>query len=397
MKVLHVITGLDVGGAELQLDAVLQHTRHDADVVTLYNPGPVADRLRDHGVSVRDLGMRSNTEVNALPRLYKIIRAGRYDVVHTHLYRAQVYARPAARLARTRVVVTTEHSIGETHIERRRMTQPVRALYLASELTSDATIAVADVVRERLVRWGVPARKITVIPNGLDFAGLGFDPAVRAAVRQQFGIPPDAYVIGTLGRLDPNKRIDLAIEAAAPLLSDRRKMLIVGRGEESERLTQVAARHGVADHVIFGGYQADMAAMLSAFDLNLTTSEQETFGLSVLEALASGLPVCYTTCPALDGISTDRARQVAGNVPSLRAELAKEMEAGVRPRQPVTEVLQRYGIESVASRIDDLYEQQAARRSGRARPSAGGPSAGGPNAGGPNAGGPDAGGHCGDR
>jgi glycosyltransferase involved in cell wall biosynthesis len=367
MKVLHVITGLDVGGAELQLDAVLQHTRHDGDVVTLYNPGPVADRLREHGVSVRDIGMQRNTELGAMLRLYKIIRAGRYDVVHAHLYRAQIYARPAARLARTPVIVTTEHSIGETHIERRKMSTPVRALYLASELTSDATIAVADVVRERLVRWGVPARKITVIPNGLDFSSLGFDPGTRAAVREQFGIAPDTYVIGTLGRLDPNKRIDLAIEAAAPLLGEHCKLLIIGRGEDSERLEAVAARLGVSEHVIFGGYQADMTAMLSSFDLNLTTSLQETFGLSVLEALANGLPVLYTTCPALDGISTDRARQVAGTVPALRAELSKEIETGTRPRQPVIEVLDRYGIVSVAGRIDDLYERLAAGGERRAQ------------------------------
>jgi glycosyltransferase involved in cell wall biosynthesis len=362
MRVLHVITGLDVGGAELQLDAVLQHTRNHADVVTLYNPGPVADRLRDHGVSVRDLGMQRNTELGALLRLYRIIKQGRYDVVHAHLYRAQIYARPAARLARVPVIVTTEHSIGETHIERRKMTTSVRALYLASELTSDATIAVADVVRDRLVRWGVPRRKITVIPNGLDFGGLGFDPAKRAEVRAQFGIDPGAYVIGTLGRLDPNKRIDMAIEAAAPLLGDQTKMLIIGRGEEMEHLQGLVARLGLTEHVIFGGYQADMTAMLSAFDLNLTTSLQETFGLSVLEALANGVPVLYTTCPALDGISTDRARQVEGSVRALRAELAKEIEAGVRARQPVIEVFDQYGIDSVAVRIDDLYDDQAARR-----------------------------------
>jgi glycosyltransferase involved in cell wall biosynthesis len=371
MKVLHVITGLDVGGAELQLDAVLQYTRHDADVVTLYNPGPVADKLRGHGVRVRDLGMGRNTELGAMLRLYKIIRTGRYDVVHAHLYRAQVYARPAARLAGTPVIVTTEHSIGETHIERRKMSTPVRGLYLASELCSDATIAVAEVVRERLIRWGVPDRKITVIPNGLDFSALVFDPAARTAVREQFGIAPDAYVIGTLGRLDPNKRIDLAIEAAAPMLGDKCKLLIVGRGEDSERLEAVAAKLGVTDHVIFGGYQADMTAILSSFDLNVTTSVQETFGLSVLEALSNGLPVLYTTCPALDGITTDRGRQVAGNVTALRAEMGKEIEAGARPRKPVTEVMDLYGIESVAGRIDGLYERLAAARLSTARLGAG--------------------------
>jgi glycosyltransferase involved in cell wall biosynthesis len=366
MKVLHVITGLDVGGAELQLDAILQQTRNEADVVALYNPGPVADKLRGHGITVRDLGMARNTELGALYRLFRIIRDGRYDVVHAHLYRAQVYARPAARLAGTPVVVTTEHSIGETHIERRKMTASVRALYLASELASDATIAVADVVRDRLVAWGVPASKIVVIPNGLDFSGLGYDRAARAQVREQFGIAPDAYVMGTLGRLDPNKRVDLAIEAAKPLLGEKCKLLVIGRGEDGARLEAVAERAGVAQHVIFGGYQADTTAMLSAMDLNLTTSLQETFGMSVLEALSNGTPVLYTTCPALDGISTGRARQVDGSVTALRAEMAKEVEAGFRPREPVTEVMERYGIEAVSAQVDDLYERLwAARRLGR--------------------------------
>src|SRR5207237_7783894 len=134
----------------------------------LYNPGPVADLIRSHGTRVTDLGMRSNTEIGALLRLRKLIAGGRFDVVHTHLYRSQVYARPAARLAGTPVVLTTEHSIGETHIERRKMTAGVRSLYLISELFSDATIAVSGTVRDRLARWGIPARKITVIPNGLD-------------------------------------------------------------------------------------------------------------------------------------------------------------------------------------------------------------------------------------
>jgi glycosyltransferase involved in cell wall biosynthesis len=357
MKVLHVITGLDAGGAELQLAMLAQRSRHDVDVVTLYNPGPVADRIRDSGVSVRDIGMHRNTELSALLRLRRLIRAERYDVVHAHLYRAQLYARPAAWLARTPVVLTTEHSIGETHIERRKMTGGVRALYLGSELFSQATIAVSDVVRERLVRWGVPAKKITVIPNGLDVGELAFDPAARERVRKQFDIPPDTYVIGALGRLDPNKRIDLIMEAAAPMLGRDCKILVIGRGEDQGRLTEAAARLGVTDNVIFGGYQSDTRAMLSAFDLYVAPSVQETFGLSVLEALASGLPVLYTTCPALDGIRTERARMVAGTADALRDEIRKEFGAGPRTRVADGKVFERYGIESVVSRIDDLYER----------------------------------------
>jgi glycosyltransferase involved in cell wall biosynthesis len=367
MKVLHVITGLDAGGAELQLAMLLQYTRHEAEAVTLYNPGPVADLIRSHGTRVTDLGMRSNTELGALLRLRRLVRDGRFDVVHTHLYRSQVYARPAARLAGTPVVLTTEHSIGETHIERRKMTRGVRAVYLASERFSDATIAVSDIVKDRLVRWGVPAGKVTVIPNGLDTAAMAFSEDARQRVRAQFGIAPGTYLIGALGRLDPNKRVDLVMEAAKPVLGDRCKILVIGRGEDQQRLEDAAARLGVTEHVIFGGYQADTAAMLAAFDLYAAASVQETFGLSVLEALANGLPVLYTTCPALDGITTAQARQVEGTPAALGAHIRAEVEAGPRPRAADAAVFSQYGIESVSNRVDDLYEQILAERPARAR------------------------------
>ena len=362
MKVLHVITGLEAGGAEIQLAMLVRHTRHDADVITLYNPGSVADQIRAAGTSVRDLGMRRNTELGALLRLRSMIAAGRYDVVHTHLYRSQIYARPAARLAGTPVVLTTEHSIGETHIERRKMTASVRGLYLGSELFSDATIAVSDVVRDRLIRWGVPARKIIVIPNGLETAALAFDPAAREQARAQFGIGPDTYVIGALGRIDENKRVELTVEAAAPMLGERCKILVIGRGDHRTVVEATAARLGVSDHVIFGGFQPDTAAMMAAFDLYVASSEQETFGLAVLEAMASGLPVIYTVCPALDGIRTTQARQAAGTAEAMRAEIRKAIEAGPQPREPDRAVFDRYGMESVARQIDDLYEQTLARR-----------------------------------
>jgi glycosyltransferase involved in cell wall biosynthesis len=367
MKVLHVITGLDVGGAEIQLSLILKYTRHDSDVVTLYNPGPVADQIRADGTSVRDIGMRRNTELSALLRLRAIIAEGRYDVVHTHLYRSQIYARPAARLAGTPVVLTTEHSIGDTHIERRKMTSAVRGLYLASELFSDATIAVSDIVKERLIHWGVPARKIAVIPNGLDTAALTFDPAARRRVREHFGISPETYVIGALGRLDPNKRIDLMVEAALPVLGDRCKVLVIGRGEDQARVEAAVAKLGATDHVIFGGFQSDTAAMMAAFDLYVAASVQETFGLSVLEAMASGLPVLYTVCPALDGIQTGQARQVTGTAEALGTEIQKAMEAGSLPREPDHTVFERYGMKSVVGRIDDLYEQILANRTRSAR------------------------------
>jgi glycosyltransferase involved in cell wall biosynthesis len=359
VKVLHLITGLGVGGAELQLRSILQHTRHECDVVTLYNPGPVADMIRADGGRVRDLGMERNTQISALRRLRRLIREGDYDVVHAHLYRSQIYGRIAAWLARTPVVLSTEHSIGETHLERRRMTRGVRFLYLASERLSDGTIAVSETVRDRLVAWGVRADRIVVIPNGVDLGRVAFDQAARRGARAEFGIEPADYVIGVLGRFDRQKRFDLVIEAAAPLLGDGVKLLVVGDGEEREHLEDVARTCGVTDRVIFAGERHDVATMLSALDMFVASSAQEAFGLSVLEALANGAPVLYTTCPALRGLDVDRARQVPGTVSGLRSALAAEVAAGPRERKSVPAVAQKYGIEAVTARIDALYERIA--------------------------------------
>jgi glycosyltransferase involved in cell wall biosynthesis len=362
MKVLHVITGLGVGGAEHQLRSILQHTRHESDVVTLYNPGPVADMIRADGGSVRDLGMTSNTQVSTLLRLHRLIRAGRYDVVHAHLYRSQIYGRPAAWLAATPVIVSTEHSIGETHMERRPLTRGIRALYLSTEFLSDITIAVSPAVRERLLKWGVRERRMTVIPNGVDMQRAAFDEHARARVRAEFGIGAGVYLIGVLGRLDPNKQFDMVIEAAAPLLSDDVKLLIVGKGKERAHLEQVAHDLGLTGRVIFAGERHDVADMLSAMDLFVASSKQETFGLSVLEGLANGLPVLYTACPALDGLAVSRASQVPQTAAGMRAALAAELAAGPRPRIGEPAVEKEYSIEAVTARLDDLYERLAARR-----------------------------------
>lgn len=143
MKVLHIITGLGVGGAEQQLRLLLRHLTVDSEVVTLTNPGTVADGLIADGVRVHHLGMDGNRDLSALPRLVRLIRAGGYDLVHTHLYRACVYGRLAARLAGVRAVIATEHSLGNSQMEGRQLTAGVRALYLASERLGSATVAVS--------------------------------------------------------------------------------------------------------------------------------------------------------------------------------------------------------------------------------------------------------------
>ncbi|MGP4109626.1 glycosyltransferase [Streptomyces sp. 4N509B] len=372
LRVLHVITGLGVGGAERQLRALLTQLRlrrPDAavyEVVTLTHPGALARELAADGVPVTHLGMTGNRDVGALPRLVRHIRHGRYDVVHTHLYRACVYGRLAARLAGVRAVVATEHSLGERLIEGRPLTPGNRALYLASERLGAATVAVSGAVARRLRAWGVPEERIRLVPNGIEPARFRFDAAARRAERDRLGLPRDAPVVGGAGRLVPGKGFDVLVRAVARLARlpapwNGIRLVVAGTGPERERLRQLAGRLGVGDRVVLPGEcdERRMPALLAAMDVFVSCSTEETFGLAVLEALAAGLPVLHVTCPAVDELPRHEApgaRRVTASVGEVAHALYVELAHGTR-RLPVPPAVARYDITRSADRLVELYEE----------------------------------------
>lgn len=351
-----MITGLSAGGAETQLGLLLRHLRHDHEVVALYDVGRVGREMMEGGVRVYDLGMRGNRQVLSVFRLAALMRNGRYDVVHVHLYRACVYGRLAARLAGVSAVVTTEHSIGDTQIEGRPKTAAVRFLYLATDRLSDATVAVSPKVRCLLADWGVPEGKIRVIPNGVDFDRFAFDERARHAVRKELGIPPGSFVAGSVGRLHRGKRYDALLEASGPFLERGGWLLLVGGGDEEGPLRRMARRTPHPDRVVFAGERGDVPRVLSAMDLFVSPSQEETFGLSVLEAAASGLRCVVAACPALDGVRLERVRRVSGEAHALRGVLLQEYGRDRQAEPDLAAARQRYDVRSVARALDGLYE-----------------------------------------
>ncbi|EPH42746.1 glycosyltransferase [Streptomyces aurantiacus] len=393
MRVLHVITGLGMGGAEQQLRLLLRHVPATCDVLTLTNAGSVARGITADGTRVTDLGMAGNRDVTALPRLVRQIRAGRYDVVHTHLYRACLYGRIAARAAGVRAVVATEHSLGDSQMEGRPLTPGVRALYLAGERLGRVTVAVSPAVGARLHRWGVPWQRIRVVPNGIDAARFRFDPAARAAARAQLGLPEDAFVVGGVGRLTEGKRFDVLLRAAAQLPSDVR-VLLVGAGPQEAGLRRLAARLGIADRVRFAGETthedgvdgggagsdesggsggsregggsgggdgwaaAHLPSLLAAMDTLASPSPEEAFGLALVEGLASGLPVLYASCPAIEGLPRGERTNSAycESDPDAFAQVLYGLrQAGPPPHRTAPAAVRHYDITRSAGRLMDVY------------------------------------------
>ncbi|MEW1864534.1 MULTISPECIES: glycosyltransferase [unclassified Streptomyces] len=366
MKVLHVITGLNVGGAEQQLRLLLRHLDAKCEVATLTDPGPVADAIRADGVRVHDLRMTGNRDVGVLPRLTRFIRAGHYDVVHTHLYRACVYGRIAARLAGVHTVVATEHSLGATQIEGRPLGLGTRTLYRATERLGHGTLAVSATVAERLVYWGVPEARVHLAPNGIDPDRFRFDPEVRAEARTRLRIPVGAYVVGGVGRQVPGKRFDALIRAVAEVPDVH--LLLAGDGPERVPLLRLVHHLNLQHRVhVADSSGPEVPGLLAAMDLFVSVSAEEAFGLAVVEALAAGLPALYTACPAVEDVPAEDAPGACRiDLGELPAALAAEHRAGPR-RLPAPAAVEYYHIARTAQRVMALYAQAGERRGLRRR------------------------------
>jgi glycosyltransferase involved in cell wall biosynthesis len=354
MKVLHVIGALAPGQAEHQLRLLVRRLPYDCEVATLSGGGPLAARIEAGGVHVHDLSADGRSPVRKLRRL---IRRGRFDLVHTHRYDAAVPARLAARLAGV-PAVATEHGDG---------LNPDHRFYRASERLGRMTVAVSPVVAGRLREWDVPADRIAVIAPGIDPAEFAFDPALRTAARSRLGIAPDAPVIGGLGRMVPGKRFDRLIRALGE--APGATLLLVGDGPAQAALQRLAAIEGVADRVVFAGAVDHAREMLCAMDV-LASPAEHGAGLVALEGLAAGLPVLYATCPPLEEEavarrSVDGSQHLTAHDPeslprALRAELLclAERHGGRLPRRSV----ERYDAARTADSVSRLYETIGARR-----------------------------------
>ena len=374
LEVVHVIATLTPGGAERQLELVAPRSRHHARVVALYGAGGLADALRAQGVEVTELratGWRKPLTPLVLARR---LRRAAPDVVHVHLLSGQLHGIVAARLARVPLIVSTEHSLMDTTIEGRPHRWWLRALYRGLERLTSHTIAVSEVTSRRLQRWGVRRERITVADLGVDLDAVAFDPAARAEVRAELGADDDTRVIGAVGRLEPVKRIDVTLRACAPLLRDGAMLVVAGAGPLLEPLRRLADELGVADRVRWLGSRERIGPLLSAMDALVSASADETFGMAIVEAVGSGLPVVYVACPALEllpepvehTVHVPSSGDEASDVDTIAAALASALGTPARRCRPVaTSVRDAYGAQAAADRVDDVYRRLRAR-TGRA-------------------------------
>lgn len=366
--VVHVLSSLGMGGQErVALDLAVGQVRRGFRVtaISLAPPpeGPLAAEFRRAGAEVTCVPRSGEGFDLLLPlRLARRLRRDRTDLVHTHNRMALLYGAPAGRLARA-AVVHTKH--GRNPGSRTQ----VRVARLAARFV-DAFVAVsAETAAFARERREVPEARLSTIANGIALDRFHPDAAARDRLREQLRIPADAWVMGTVGRLAPEKNQALLLRAAAPLLSGSCRLVLVGDGPLRPALEALATELGIRSLTHFLGAREDVPEVLSALDAFALTSDSEGLPLAIPEAMATGLPVVATAVGGVPLVLADgetgylvppRAEELLRQrLGALRDDRAAAAACGARARAAA---LERFSAERMIEEYLALYRRTWARR-----------------------------------
>jgi glycosyltransferase involved in cell wall biosynthesis len=370
IRVVHLITDLDIGGAEVMLARLvsrLNSTLIQNVVICLSSRGPVADRIERGGVEVFSLGMQAGRPSPfAMWELVRLLGRSRADILQTWLYHADLAGIVAGRLAGIRRIVWNIRC-ADLDPRDHPASLPVvrRALALASRWPSVVVCNSAS-GRQAHERLGYAPQHWAVIPNGFDVDVFRPSPSARFEVRRDLGLAPDVPLVGLLARLHPMKDHGTFLQAAKLASSIRPDVQFVaaGRGvDRSEVLASQVADLQLGERIRLLPEQVDAARFLAALDVAVSSSYGEAFPNVVGEAMA-----CGTLCAATDVgesaaivgdaglvVPARNPERLAGGILELLG-LDRESRATVsqRARQ---RILSKFSLDRIAGEYERLYEK----------------------------------------
>lgn len=354
MSIVHVLSSYGVGGQErVALDlAIGQRARgYSVAVISLAPPpdGAMAAEFAEAGIAVHRVPKRDGLDPTLVPRLARTLRRLGARVVHTHNPLPLIYGAPAARLVGARAI-HTKHGKNPGSRGHRVLRRAAAQLVHAFVAVSETTAAQARAQRD------APPARLHTIPNGIRLDRYAPDAAARAAVRAELGLG-DAWVVGTVGRLDAYKNQALLVRAMAPLLSAGVRLVIVGDGDARPEVEAAVAALPDPRWVVLTGRRMDVPRVVHAFDVFALSSKTEGLPLVVPEAMAAGLPIVATAVGGLPGVIDERVTGLLVPVDEAAlggalAELVRDRDLARRLGARAREVaLARYD----ASRMVDAY------------------------------------------
>lgn len=365
-RVLHVIDSLDLGGAQTFLLGLCVHldgTRYKAEVACMHGRGVYAKAFEDKGIKVHSLSP-SKFPPRYFGNFRRLMRFGDYDILHFHLFGANLCAKPLAIMAGHPAVIV--------HDQCNDASRENNPLLLAADAfwnrRSHRVIAVSESTRRYLLdREDLPDDQVTFIPNGIDVEL--FRPASereRKSARVAMGIPQDAILVGGVGRLVPQKNFALFLEVAAKVLAKHPTVffVIAGTGPQEEELKSRAAALGLGDRLRFLGHVDDRTGLYHALDILMMTSDFEGTPMVLLEAMSSGVAVVASAVDGIAEVCTHgvdallvRPGDTAGFLQALCRLLEEPRRTAELGRNARKKILEKFEIRKAVREIERIYDE----------------------------------------
>lgn len=360
MSLFHIDAGKEWRGGQRQSFFLVRELRKMGyRVEFVVQPGsPLEQKAVEAGLPVLPLRMRNELDFPAVWKLAAEMKKRSCRLAHFHEAHGLAIGTAAARRAGVPLRFIS-----------RRVDFPLRS---RSKYTReiDGLIAISEGVRKVLLDSGVPDPLITVIPSGIDFTP--FETAgPRDFLRREFGFAPDEFLVGIVAALEDHKGHTYLIEASKIVRQQAPKVrfIVVGSGSLRMDLDRQAKDLGVEDIVFFLGFRDDVPRILASLDMFVLSSHHEGMGSSLLDALASRLPVVATRAGGIPEVIEDRETGllVPPRDPAALAgailELYRDRELAARLAGRGLEVVRRkFSAEAMAGKIARLYEESAARK-----------------------------------
>ena len=387
INVLHVITGLSVGGAEMALLKLVSRwdkSRFRGAVVSLLPAGPMGPRIASQGIGVSSLNMRRGLpNPLSILRLAGQIRAFAPDVIQTWMYHADLIGGLAAVLAGGYPVVWGIRN--GTLKPGKSSTSAIwsaRACARLSLFLPKRILCCSESARRVHGALGYDMGRMRVIPNGFDLEEFKPDPLARWAVRQELGLDANAILLGLIARFDPQKDHGTLIRASARLREAWPQLHFVLCGEDvtwgNRELAGRIEKASMRTRFHLLGRRLDIPRVAAALDLACLCSRSEAFPNVVGEAMACGVPCVVTDVGDSAAIVGQTGIVVPPAEPeALAAGIGRLLEMGPEGRRKLGEaararVLENFSLDRVVREYQGLYcqvaaEAQRSQGSGRLR------------------------------
>jgi glycosyltransferase involved in cell wall biosynthesis len=371
MKILHLITGLGIVGAEMMLFNLLIQpvfTRETCQVISLTEIGPLGTRIQQAGIPVQSLGMRpGRPDMRALWQLTTWLRSDPPDVIQTWMYHADLLGGLAARLAGNIPVLWGLHHTldGDQPVQPRTMLV-LRLNALLSGWLPRRVVCCAESARQAHIRVGYSPKRMVVIPNGVDLEKFHPDPGARSSLRHELGLHPETQLIGLFARFHPQKDHRTFAEAAGRLHARLPKAHFVLAGEgittANVSLQDWFQAAGLSTQVHLLGLRQDMPRLMAGVDIaSLSSSYGEALPLSIAETMACGVPCVVTAVGDAVLLVGDTGRTVPPRDPAALSEAWEELLSlsevarGTLGQRARVKIQVGYNIIPVAARYASLY------------------------------------------